>query len=194
MSRRALALLVLALFVGGAAAAALATWISRQANAPPTIGGPFALLDGRGKRVTDADFRGRYMLVYFGYTHCPDACPTTLNDIAAALDLLPTASRARVVPVFITVDPARDTPSVIGDYAHAFGSSFVGLSGPADAIANVEQEYHVYAAKSPLKGGDYAMDHSSILYLMGPDGRFVSALPDEAKPADLASSLRSLGL
>ena len=158
------------------------------------IGGPFALQDGSGKTVTDRDFLGRYALVYFGYTHCPDVCPTTLSDIAGALDKLPAADRAQLVPVFITVDPARDTPAVMGDYAHAFGPSFVGLTGSPEAIAAVEQEYHVYAAKHPLAHGDYAMDHSSVLYVMGPDGVFLGVINDGAKPAELAQRLRAFGV
>jgi protein SCO1/2 len=152
------------------------------------------LQDGSGKTVTDRDFLGRYALVYFGYTHCPDVCPTTLSDIAGALDKLPAADRAQLVPVFITVDPARDTPAVVGDFAHAFGPSFVGLTGSAEAIAAVEQEYHVYAAKHPLAHGDYGMDHSSVLYVMGPDGVFLGVINDGAKPAELAQRLRAFGV
>jgi protein SCO1/2 len=157
------------------------------------IGGPFALLDGGGKTVTDRDFRGRYMLVYFGYTHCPDVCPTTLTDMAAALDILPAKERARIAPIFITVDPERDTPSVMGDYAHAFGPSFVGLTGSAAAIASVEQAYRVYAAKHPLAHGDYGMDHSSVLYVMGPDGHFLGVMDDGSKPAEMAQRLLAFG-
>ena len=158
-----------------------------------TIGGPFDLLDGRGARKTDADFRGRFMLVYFGYTHCPDACPTMLSDMASALDLLPAAARAKAVPIFITVDPARDTPAVIGDYAQAFGPDFVGLSGSQAAVTKAEQAYHVYAARHPLKNGDYAMDHSSILYVMGPDGVFRGVVQD-GTPAAMAQQLSALGV
>jgi protein SCO1/2 len=144
--------------------------------------------------VTDRDFRGRYMLVYFGYTHCPDVCPTTLTDIASALDKLPPKDRARVAPLFITVDPARDTPAVIGDYAHAFGPSFVGLTGSADAIASVEHEYRVYAARHELAHGDYGMDHSSVLYVMGPDGHYLGVIDDTSKPTALAQSLLAYGV
>jgi len=157
------------------------------------IGGPFALLNGAGKTVTDRDFHGRFMLVYFGYTHCPDVCPTTLSDMATAVEKLPTASRARVVPVFITVDPARDTPAIIGDYAQAFGSEMVGLTGSDAAVAAVEAEYHVYAAKHPLAHGDYGMDHSSIMYLMGPDGGFLGVIGDGTKPAEIAERLVAFG-
>ena len=154
------------------------------------IGGPFALLNGAGKTVTDRDFHGRFMLVYFGYTHCPDVCPTTLSDMATAVEKLPTASRARVVPVFITVDPARDTPAIIGDYAQAFGSEMVGLTGSDAAVAAVEAEYHVYVGvKDPRTG---AIAHSVLLYLMDPSGHFVAALPDESSAQELVSRLTAL--
>ena len=178
----------------GAGVVVVGSWLSRKTQAVAEIGGPFALTNGAGKPVTDGDFRGRYMLVYFGYTHCPDACPTTLNDIATAFDKLPPSDRARLVPIFITVDPERDTPAVMGDYVRAFGPEFVGLTGKPQAIAQAEQEYRVYAQKTPLRGGDFAMDHSSILYLMGPDGHFVAVLPEAASPADMAKTLRDFGV
>ncbi len=157
------------------------------------IGGPFHLQDGTGKPVGDRDFRGRFMVIYFGYTHCPDACPTTLNDIAAALDKLPAADRAKVAPIFITVDPTRDTPKIIGAYAHAFGTQMIGLTGSPEAIAAAEQEFHVYAARHELAHGDYAMDHSSILYVMGPDGVFLGVIGDGTKPAEIAQRLLAFG-
>ncbi len=181
--------------IGGLIAAALVLRPGGTAQKSGVqIGGPFALTNGAGKPVTDRDFRGRFMLVYFGYTHCPDACPTTLSDIGAALDKLPKEARARVVPVFITVDPARDTPGIIGDYAQAFGPEFVGLTGSDAAVAAAEKEYHVYAAKHPLAHGDYGMDHSSILYVMGPDGGFLGVISDGAKPGEIAERLLSFGV
>jgi protein SCO1/2 len=159
-----------------------------------TIGGPFALLNGAGKTVTDRDFRGRFMLVYFGYTHCPDACPTTLNDMALALDKLTQAQRARVAPIFITVDPERDTPAMIGDYAGAFGKQFTGLTGSQTAITAAESEYHVFAEKHPLAHGDYAMDHSSIIYVMSPDGAFLGVINAGTKPEDIAQRLQAFGV
>jgi protein SCO1/2 len=158
-----------------------------------TIGGPFALTDGTGRAVTDRDFRGSWLLIYFGYTHCPDACPTTLSDIAAGLDKMKGPDRARVRVLFITVDPSRDTPAVIGAYARAFGPEFVGLTGTPDQIATAEAEYHVYARRAELKGGDYAMDHSSIIYVMRPDGGFSGLLEDGLAPAEIASKLAGLG-
>ncbi len=182
---------------GVALALAIVVLVSRSQGGtslqPVSIGGPFSLVNGAGKSVTDRDFRGKFLLLYFGYTHCPDVCPTTLGAMAAALDKLPQAARARIVPVFVTVDPERDTPSVVGRYAHAFGADFVGLTGSPAAIAAAEREYRVYAQKHPLDGGDYAMDHSSVIYVMGPDGRFVTVLDDQMAPGTMAQRLVKLG-
>jgi len=153
------------------------------------VGGPFRLTDQNGKAVSDADFRGRYMLIYFGYSFCPDVCPTTLSVMAQALDKLGGESR-RVTPIFITIDPERDTPQVLGDYMKAFGPNFVGLTGSAAAIKDVEKKYRVYAVKKPLEKGAYGMDHSSVLYLMGPDGKMISFYDEAISPDDLAKDLR----
>lgn len=182
---------------GVAAAALLAAVLalSRLGDSmtPATrIGGPFTLTAADGRTVTDRDFRGRWMLVYFGYTHCPDACPTALNDIANALDLLGDR-RGRVAPVFITVDPARDTVPVMRDYLSAFEAPITGLTGSEEAIAGVEREYRVYAARHPEKGGDYSMDHSSIIYVMDPQGRFVTNFTHETSPPEMARKLQQLG-
>jgi len=141
------------------------------------VGGPFALQDGNGKQVTDREFRGKYMLVYFGYTFCPDVCPTTLNEVADALDRLgPKADR--VQPIFITVDPKRDTPAVVKQYVTAFTPRLIGLTGTPEQIAQAAQAYRVYYAEHRTGTGpdDYSMDHSSILYLMGPDGKFIAPI------------------
>ena len=183
-----------ALVLIGLAAVAVLPRLGAHKDAPVTIGGPFHLIDGHEHVVTDREFRGRFMLVYFGYTHCPDACPTTLGDMASAIDKLPAAKRARVVPVFITVDPERDTPDTMGEYAQAFGPAFIGLTGSAAEIAQAEAAYHVYAQKHPLKHGDYAMDHSSIIYVMAPDGSFSGVIPDNSTPAVMAQMLQELGV
>jgi protein SCO1/2 len=154
-----------------------------------SVGGAFELEDGSGKTVSDQSFRGRWMLVYFGYTHCPDACPTALNDEAVALSRLGPL-KAKLVPIFITVDPERDTADVMKDYVAAFGPEFVGLTGSGAAIQAVEHEYKVYAAKHPLEGGDYAMDHSSYIYVMDPEGRFVTTFTHETSPDDMAKDLK----
>ena len=165
----------------------------RQAQDGPSIGGPFALTDGGGHRVTEASYAGLWRLVYFGYTHCPDACPTTLSNLAAALDKLPAGARARLRVLFVTVDPARDTPDVVGAYAQAFGPEFAGLTGSPAELQAVEASFHVYARRHELKGGDYAMDHSSIIYMMRPDGRFDGVLDDTLSPAELAKRLTDAG-
>jgi protein SCO1/2 len=160
--------------------------ITGQAN----VGGPFHLTDQNGKQVSDADFRGRYMLIYFGYSFCPDVCPTTLAIMGQALDKLGNERAQRIVPVFITIDPARDTPKVLADYMKAFGPQFVGLTGSTAQIKAAEKEYHVYAVKRPLEGGNYGMDHSSVIYLMGPNGKMVSFYDEAISPDDLAKDLK----
>ena len=154
------------------------------------VGGPFRLTGQDGKSVTDQDFRGRYMLIYFGYSFCPDVCPTTLAVMAQALEKLGDRSQ-RITPILITIDPERDTPKVLEDYVKAFGPSFVGLTGSADEIKAVEKKYRVYAVKKPLEGGNYGMDHSSVIYLMGPDGKLVSFYDEAISPDDLAKDLRA---
>ena len=158
----------------------------------PKVGGPFALVDGTGKTVTEQQFRGRYMLIYFGYTHCPDACPTALSDMATALGKLTPAQRAKIQPIFITVDPERDNGQVLADYVAAFGPDFIGLGGSLDQVAAVKKAFHVYAEKHPTKTGDYDMDHSSIIYLMDPDNRFIGSFTQETDPDQMAEKLSGL--
>jgi protein SCO1/2 len=153
------------------------------------VGGAFTLTDQTGKRVASSDFRGRDMLIYFGYTRCPDVCPTTLGVIAEAMDKMG-ADRRRIVPIFITIDPARDTPPVLAQYMKAFGPDFVGLTGSEAQIKAVEKAYKVAAVKRPLEGGNYAMDHSSVLYLMGPDGKLVSLYDELIAPDALYKELK----
>jgi len=154
------------------------------------VGGSFQLTDQTGKTVSDKSFRGRYMLIYFGYSFCPDICPTTLGVMAQALQKLGTERALHIVPIFITIDPARDTPKVLADYMKAFGPDFVGLTGSEAAIKDVEKKYRVYAVKRPLEKGNYGMDHSSVVYLMGPDGRLVTFYDEAISPDDLAKDLR----
>nr|WP_283949904.1 SCO family protein [Limobrevibacterium gyesilva] len=160
------------------------------ASAPPDIGGPFTLVDGSGKQVTDREFRGKYLLVYFGYTYCPDVCPTTLAEVSAALDKLGSKA-AQVQPLFITVDPKRDTPEVMKRYTDAFDSRIIGLTGTPEEIAVVAKEYRVYyAADRPGDGrDDYTVDHSSILYLMGRDGEFMAPIRPDESGAEMAAEI-----
>jgi protein SCO1/2 len=158
------------------------------------IGGPFSLVDQNGATRTEKDFAGRHTLVFFGFTHCPDVCPTTLAVIQAALEQSG-AGPERITPIFITVDPERDTPDIVKSYMSAFGSRFVGLTGSPEAVKKAAAAYRVYYQKRPTEGGDYAMDHSSIIYLMGPDGRYVAHYQIETGPDGIAADLRKrLGL
>jgi protein SCO1 len=167
-------------------------WLT-GATGGPTIGGPFVLENSSGKTVTDRDFRGKYMLVYFGYTYCPDVCPTTLNAVADALDRLgPKANDLR--PIFITVDPERDTPDVMKQYTGAFSPNLIGLTGTPDQIARVAKEYRVYYARHVTGPGpnDYSMDHSSIIYLMGPDGNFIAPIRADESGEEMAATIGKL--
>jgi protein SCO1/2 len=167
-------------------------WLSEGGTAS-LVGGPFVLQDGNGKQVTDRDFRGKYMLVYFGYTFCPDVCPTTLNEVSEALDHLG-AKADRLQPIFITVDPKRDTPAVVKQYVAAFTPKLLGLTGTPDEIAKVANEYRVYYAEHRTGPGpnDYTMDHSSVLYLMGPDGRFIAPIRTDETGPEIAADLGKL--
>ncbi len=152
------------------------------------VGGPFKLIDQNGKALSDQDLGGHPFLVFFGFTHCPDVCPTTLFEVSEILRTLgPDADRIRAV--FITVDPERDTPAVMKDYLSSFDPHLSGLSGDPAEIARVAKEYRVYYKKVPLDGGEYTMDHTAIVYLMDKDGRFVSPFSlkrtTEAAAADL---------
>jgi protein SCO1/2 len=167
-------------------------WLT-QGGTASLVGGPFTLENGNGQQVTDRNFRGKYMLVYFGYTFCPDVCPTTLNEVADAMDRLgPKADRLQ--PIFITVDPKRDTPEVVKQYTAAFSPRLIGLTGSPDQIASVAKEYRVYYAEHRTGPGpnDYSMDHSSVLYLMGPDGKFVAPIRPDQDGAHMAADLNRL--
>ena len=155
------------------------------------IGGPFRLVDQDGKTVTDGDLKGKWSLVYFGYTHCPDACPTALNDISIALDELG-PKRGAVRPVFITVDPERDTPEVLKAYVTAFDAPILALTGSPEEIAQAAKGYRVYYAKHPEAGGDYSMDHSSVIYVMDPEGRFTASFTHQSAPEEIAERLKKL--
>jgi protein SCO1 len=153
------------------------------------IGGPFALQDGNGRTVSDQTLKGRPYLVYFGYTHCPDVCPTELAKIS---DILSKMGDKAIPALFITVDPERDTPKVMADYVSSFNPAIVGLSGAPQAVEAAEKAFRVYARKGQLQpDGDYSMDHSSIVYLMDKNGAFVEAFNIERPPADAAKELEA---
>jgi protein SCO1 len=162
------------------------------ANSPVTIGGPFTLTSPDGTTVTEQTYRGKWLLVYFGFTSCPDSCPTALLEIAAALEKLgPDADKLQ--PLFITVDPLRDTPAVMGNYTQSFDPRIVGLTGTPQQIAAIAQEYGVYYA--PRRSGpgaeDYVMDHGTYLYLMDPEGRFVRGFDSDTPGDRIAEAVRS---
>ena len=160
--------------------------VAREMGAA-AIGGPFRLIDQNGKLRSDADFRGQYALVFFGYTNCPDVCPTTLQTLTDAMTALgPKADK--VTPVFITVDPERDTAKALKDYAANFTPRLVMLTGSPADIAAVAKEYRVYYAKAG-EGPNYAMDHTALIYLMGPDGTYVTHYAPQATADDIAKDL-----
>jgi|GEM_PF-665382 len=163
-----------------------------------TVGGPFTMLDQNGTTVTEKNFAGKYMIVFFGFTFCPDICPTELQTATNALSMLSTAQARKVQVVFVTVDPARDTPAVLKDYLNQFGDNLVGLTGSVDQVAAITKAYKVYYNRatpdhaSHDEADDYMMDHSSFLYLMGPDGKFIKVFPAGTTVDTLAGELKSL--
>ncbi len=156
-----------------------------------TIGGPFQLVDQNGRPFTDADLKGKWHLVFFGYTHCPDVCPTTLNELALAMDRLG-KERDKVGIVFITVDPERDTPAVMKDYIASFDAPVTALTGTQEQVSAAEKAYRVYSAKHPTQGGDYDMDHSAVIYVMDPQGRFTATFTPDTGADQVAERLEKL--
>ena len=156
---------------------------------PAAIGGPFQLTDQHGKAVTDKNLKGKPTLIFFGYTHCPDVCPTSLFEISEVLRAMG-KDADKVNAVFISVDPERDTPATMKDYLSSFDPHLEGLSGDPEAIANVIKSYRVYAKKVPTKDGDYTMDHTALIYLMDRDGRFVSPFNLKRTPEEAAADLK----
>jgi protein SCO1/2 len=150
------------------------------------IGGPFRLTDQNGARVTDADLKGKTFLVFFGFTHCPDVCPTALYEISQIMEKLG-KDADRTAALFITVDPERDTPESMKDYLASFDPHIRGLTGDAAALAAVAKAYRVYYKKVPLEGGDYTMDHTAIVYLMDKEGHFISPF-NMKRTADVAAA------
>ena len=177
---------------------ALAGCSATPAPPPPLagarIGGPFSLTDQDGKTVTDRTFAGKYRIMYFGYTFCPDVCPTTAQTIGAAmrsLDKSDPALSARIVPVFVTVDPERDTPSVIKQFVAAFYPRFVGLTGSVAAIEAVKKQYGVFSSKDKAQAnGGYLVEHSNAAYLMDPDNKPIALLPTDQGADATASEIK----
>lgn len=158
-------------------------------RAVASVGGPFHLEDQTGKPFTDQDMKGRPFLVFFGYTHCPDVCPTTLLEISDVMKALG-KDADRTGALFVTVDPERDSPAVLKDYLSNFDPHLRALTGDPAAVEAALKAYRVYAAKVPLKDGDYTMDHTAAVYLMDKDGRFVSTFNLKQSPEAAAGQLR----
>lgn len=156
---------------------------------PASIGGPFQLTDQNGKAVTDKNLKGKPTLIFFGYTHCPDVCPTSLFEISEVLRALG-KDADKVNAVFISVDPERDTPAAMKDYLSSFDPHLEGLSGDPAETAKVITSYRVYAKKVPTKDGDYTMDHTALIYLMDRYGRFVSPFNLKRTPEEAAVDLK----
>ena len=162
---------------------------TRSIATPAAIGGPFQLTDQSWQTVTDKDMQGRPTLIFFGFTHCPDVCPTSLFEISEVLRAMgPDADRVNAY--FISVDPERDSAAAMKEYLSSFDPRLKGLSGPPEDLAKVISEYRVYAKKVPLKDGDYTMDHTALVYLMDREGKFVAPFNLKRTPEEAAVDLR----
>lgn len=195
--RTATPLSVALLLVGAAAALSWALWHVIQttpsaatAEDGPAIQSEFELVDQDGRTVRGEDLHGRWQLVFFGFTSCPDICPTTLTNVTAALEELGPETARKVQPVLITVDPERDTPPVLKEYLTAFDPRILGLTGTAEQVETALKSFLVYAAKRPMEGGDYTMDHSTFIYLMDPEGAYAAHFLAQAPSEDLIAKLR----
>jgi protein SCO1/2 len=192
--RLARVLLVLGAFVAGLVLFSSVVFIVTGRNPAPitmqsTVGGPFRLTDHNGYPISNGDLKGRPFLVFFGFTHCPDVCPTTLFEVSEILRALgPDADR--VGALFVSVDPERDTPAKLKDYLSSFDPRLVGVTGDEASMKAMERAYRVYVKKVPLDRGGYTMDHTALVYLMDKDGRFVAPFNVKRKPAEAAADLR----
>jgi protein SCO1/2 len=197
MNRRK-GLLAAAVMVGAIAVAAGATalWMGLALRAQvqsgaTKIGGPFTLVDDTGVQVSEADLKGKSTVMYFGYTFCPEVCPTTLTDLVQWMQMIG-RDADRLNYVFVTVDPERDTPKVMHDYVSAFDPRIRGLTGTSEQIARVTKEYGVYYKRIPTSDGGYVMDHSTVLYMMDPNVRFVGVIPYQEDTAKAVAKLKKL--
>lgn len=180
-----------ALVLGLSLAAGLALWMGRGSGpAFPGIGGPFQLTAQDGQPFTDARLAGKPSLIFFGYTHCPDVCPTALFQVSEVLKALGPDAKANAV--FVTVDPERDTPKVLAEYLSSFDPRIVGLTGDRAQVDAMLRAYRVYSKKNPGANGDYAMDHSALVYLIDKAGRFVGGFNLERPPNEAAAQLRAM--
>src|SRR5690242_3013779 len=186
-------LTIVAVFAGSLAIGlALMMWLldgPRGAMAPAAIGGPFQLVDQSGATVTADKLQGKPTLLFFGYTHCPDICPTTLFDVSEVLRAMG-KDADRVNAYFVSVDPERDSPAIMKDYLSSFDPHLKGLTGDPEAVAKMLSAYRVYARKVPLKDGDYTMDHTALIYLMDREGHFVAPFNLKRSPDEAAADLK----
>ena len=173
-----------------AAAGGYLFWQNERLLQTASVGGPFSLIDGDGRRVTEADFKGKWLMIFFGYTFCPDACPTTLGAMADTMDRMG-AQAEQIQPIFITIDPERDTPQVMKAYVGNFGPKIVGLTGTSSDIAQVAQAFRVYYKKAG-DGPNYMMDHSTAILVMNPQFQFAGIVAGDAKPAQMVERLNQL--
>jgi cytochrome oxidase Cu insertion factor (SCO1/SenC/PrrC family) len=158
-------------------AARAARWMDDLMWGHGHVGGPFALIDQTGRKRTDADFRGKLLIVYFGYTTCPDVCPTDLTQISLAIDRLDAAGKD-IQPLFISIDPERDTANVLARYVPLFSARLIGLTGTPEQVRTVADSYKAYYAKYvPPDGGAYVIDHTGFIYLVGRDGQYIGFFP-----------------
>jgi protein SCO1 len=161
----------------------------RNVAAPAAIGGPFQMTDQTGRPVTEKSLQGRPTLIFFGFTHCPDICPTSLFEISEVLRAMG-EDADRVNAYFVSVDPERDNTAAMKDYLSSFDSHLKGLTGDPDAVAKMLSAFRVYARKVPLKDGDYTMDHTALVYLMDRDGKFVAPFNLKRTPMEAAADLK----
>jgi len=193
MNRMMRPLVIFAAFTGSLAIGlAVMLWALgglKTVTAPAAIGGPFQLVDQVGQTVTEQNLKGKPTLIFFGFTHCPDVCPTSLFEISEVLKAMgPEADKVNAL--FVSVDPERDTSAAMKDYLSSFDPHLKGLTGDPAAVAKVLSAYRVYAKKVPLKDGDYTMDHTALIYLMDRDGRFVSPFNLKRTPDEAAKDLK----
>lgn len=184
--------IVAAFAVSLAVGLALTLWLvggSRTLSTASAIGGPFQLVDQDGKAVTDKSLPGKPTLIFFGFTHCPDVCPTALFEISEILRVMG-KDASRVNAYFVSVDPDRDTPAIMKDYIASFDPNLKALTGSPEAVAKIVSAYRVYVKKVPLKDGDYTMDHTALIYLMDRDGHFVAPFNIKRRPEEAAADLK----
>jgi protein SCO1 len=171
---------------------ALTLWLlggPRVVTAASAIGGPFQLVDQSGQTVSDKNLQGKPTIIFFGFTHCPDVCPTALFEMSEILRVMG-ADAKRLNAFFVSVDPERDTPELMKSYLSSFDPNLKGLTGNPEAVAQIVSAYRVYAKKVPLKDGDYTMDHTALIYLMDRDGRFVAPFNIKRRPEEAAADLK----